>query len=122
MKKSQKNKIKKAAKQTSTTTKIISLLLFVLCACAGVFSVYYVTKNDTFELVGESLIELNVGDEYIEQGAKAIAFGKDISDKIEIKGTVNTSVEGEYLLKYTVDNFRFKGYTLYKKVVVKVQV
>ena len=63
-----------------------------------------------------------MGDDYIEQGAKAIAFGKDISSEVKVKGIVNTQVEGEYLLKYTVDNFRFKDYTLYKKVVVKVQV
>ena len=122
MKKSTKNKIKKAAKKVSTTTKVICALLFILFACGGAFAVYTVTKNDTFELIGESLIELNVGDDYIEQGAKAIAFGKDISSEVKVKGIVNTQVEGEYLLKYTVDNFRFKGYTLYRKVVVKVQV
>lgn len=122
MKKSTQNKIKKAAKKVSTTAKVICALLFILCACGGAFAVYTVTKNDTFELIGESLIELNVGDDYIEQGVKAIAFGKDISSEVKVKGVVNTQVEGEYLLKYTVDNFRFKGYTLYKKVVVKVQV
>lgn len=122
MKKSTQNKIKKTVKKTSTTAKVICALLFILCVCGGVFAVYTVTKNDTFELIGESLIELNVGDEYIEQGVKAIAFGKDISSEVKIKGIVNTEAEGEYLLKYTVDNFRYKGYTLYKKVVVKVQV
>lgn len=118
MKKSTKTKIKKQVKKVSTLTKVICAILFVVCACGGAFAVYTVTKNDKFELIGESLIELSGGEKYIEQGAIAIAFGKDISSEIRITGTVNDEVEGEYLLKYTVDNFRFKGYTLYKKIVV----
>lgn len=120
MKKSTKTKIKKQAKKVSTLTKVICAILFVVCACGGAFAVYTITKNDKFELIGESLIELNVGEEYIEQGVIAIAFGKDISSEVHRSGTVNVDVEGEYLLKYTVDNFRFKGYTLYKKIVVEV--
>ena len=122
MKKKTQNKIKKAVKKTSTATKVICALLFVVCLCAGAFTTYMLTKNDTFELVGSSQIELYVGDTYVEQGAKAIAFGKDISSEVKVTGSVDTSKEGEFVLKYTVDNFRFNGYTLYKKVVVKAQV
>jgi len=112
------NKIKKKIKKFSKPTIIIAIICFLIAFAGGVFTTYYLTKNDTFELIGDSYIELEIGEEYIEYGAKIIAFNKDISNEVIIKGTVDTSNQGEYILKYTVDNFRFKGYTLYKKIVV----
>ncbi|MBQ7885228.1 MAG: DUF5011 domain-containing protein [Clostridia bacterium] len=118
MKKRTQNKMKNTIKKTSTFTKVLCVFLFVICCCGGAYATYSITKNDTFELIGESLIELSIGEEYIEQGVKAIAFGKDISSQVIRTGTVDKQTKGEYILKYTVNNFRFKGYTLYKKVVV----
>lgn len=111
--------VKKELSKFNTTTKVVGLFLFVIAVFAGIFTTYYFTKNDTFQLIGETEITLKVGDEYIEQGVKIIAFGKDISDKVIITGTVNTDVADEYVIKYTVDNFRFKNYTLYKKITVE---
>lgn len=112
-------KVNKKLSKFTTTTKIICVFLFVLAVFGGVFTTYYLTKDDTFILIGGTEITLNVGDEYIEQGVKIIAFGKDISNEVIITGTVNTNVADEYVLKYTVNNFRFKNYTLYKKITVK---
>lgn len=112
-------KVNKKLSKFTTTTKIICVFLFVLAVFGGVFTTYYLTKDDTFTLIGGTEITLNIGDEYIEQGVKIIAFGKDISNEVIITGTVNTNVADEYVLKYTVNNFRFKNYTLYKKITVK---
>lgn len=117
-KKSKKSKNNKLS-NFSKTTKIVSCFLFVVGAICGVATTYFITKNDTFSLIGETEIVLTVGQAYIEQGAKAIAFGKDISSQIVPTGTVNTDVADDYVIKYTVDNFRFKNYTLYRKVTVK---
>lgn len=111
-------KVKKELSKFSTVTKLISAILFVVGVMGGVFTTYYFTRNDTFQIIGETEIHLNVGEEYIEQGVKIIAFGKDISDQVIITGEVNTEVEDVYVIKYTVDNFRFKNYTLYKKITV----
>ncbi len=112
-------KVNKKLSKFTTTTKIICVFLFVLAVFGGVFTTYYLTKDDAFTLIGGTEITLSVGDEYIEQGVKIIAFGKDISNEVIITGTVNTNVADEYVLKYTVNNFRFKNYTLYKKITVK---
>ena len=112
-------KVNRELSKFTTTTKVLCIFLFVLAVFGGVFTTYYLTKNDTFSLIGGTEITLRVGDEYIEQGAKIIAFGKDISNEVVITGTVNTNVADDYVLKYTVNNFRFRNYTLYKKIIVE---
>lgn len=112
-------KVNRELSKFTTTTKVLCIFLFVLAVFGGVFTTYYLTKNDTFALIGGTEITLRVGDEYIEQGAKIIAFGKDISNEVVIIGTVNTNVADDYVLKYTVNNFRFRNYTLYKKIIVE---
>ena len=114
-----KKKSQKNIKDTNKTTVILVVIFLILGLSCGAITMFFLTKNDTFELIGESEIELNVGDTYLEQSAKAIAFGKDISKDVKVIGEVDTSKEGEYVVKYTVDYFRFKGYTLYRKVVIK---
>ena len=118
-KKSQK--IIKELKKIHKATIILVLLFAVLGIGAGFGTAYFLTKNDVFELIGDSKIELIIGETYEEQGVRAVAFGKDISSTVEIKGTVNTQEKGRYVLEYTVNNFRFKDYVLYKLVIVKEQ-
>lgn len=54
-------------------------------------------------LNGDPYIELIVGDAYIEVGATAIDnLDGDISDRIVVEGSVDTSTAGEYVLTYRV--------------------
>lgn len=110
---------KSRTKKLSKNTKIIFIFLFVIGIGLGGFASYFVTKNDVFILIGESYITQPLGQEYQEQGVKIIAFGKDVSQNVKIEGQVNTNKKGEYVLKYTIDNFRFQRYTLYRKIVVE---
>ena len=51
-----------------------------------------------------------------------ISFGKDISDKIFAENTIDNTTPGQYYIRYTVDNFRFKGVERYRIVkVVEVE-
>lgn len=109
-----KNELKKAHKKHFW----LALLFLVLGIGAGFGTTYFLTRIDVFEIIGETEITLNVGDEYVEAGAKAIAFGKDISSNVKIEGEVDTTQEGRYIIKYTVNHLRFKGHTLYKLVIV----
>ena len=118
MSRKKSKQIKKIVKKLDKTTIIILCLFLILGLAVGVGTSYFVMRNDVFAINGETEIVLNVGDEYVEGGAKAIAFGKDISSFVQIDGQVDTENEGEYILKYTVDNFRFRNYVLYK--IVKV--
>lgn len=105
--------------------KVAHNKLFILIAVFLVVGIiigfgggYLVTKNDTFKLNGEDEIELHLLETYEEQGAKAIAFGKDISKSVKIEGNVDTSVPGTYVLKYTCNNFKYKKITRIRYVVV----
>lgn len=119
MAKKTNKKLQKQITKANPITLILVCLFALIGVGAGLGTAYFLTKNDVFKIIGETEITLNIGDEYLEQGAKAIAFGKDISASVKVDGFVDTTKEGRYVIKYTVDNIRFKNYTLYKLVVVE---
>ena len=108
MAKSYKRHVKRAIKNTHGVTLFFAVLFLALGAAGGYFGYSYLTKTDTFELVGEKEITLNVGETFTDEGFKAVAFGKDVSDKVQIEGNVDTSTEGTYVLTYTVNNLKYK--------------
>ena len=114
-----KKSIQKQLKKLNKTTLLFVVIFALIGVCAGFGTCYFLTRNDVFKINGETEITLSIGDTYEELGATAIAFGKDVSDMVEMDGTVDTSIEGRYVIKYTLDNFRFKNYTLYRLVVVE---
>lgn len=110
------------AKKKSTKMSIsliVILIILIVGAVAGYFVAKKVTEDDKFVLVGEKVIEVEVGGSYEDEGAIVISFGKDISDKVKVDtSNVDYSTVGEYYIKYTVDNFRFKGIERYR--IIKV--
>lgn len=121
MAKKSKNKLQKELKKVNSATIIFVVIFAIIGVGAGFGATYFLTKNDVFELKGESEITLQVGDEYVEQGATAVAFGKDISSSIEIIGEVDTTTEGRYVVKYKVKSFRFANHILYRLIVVEAE-
>lgn len=97
-----KKEIKKIAKKTHKSI-IICILIFLIIGFASGYGVtLLVTKNDTFELIGDKNITLNVNQQYQEKGVKAISFGKDLKDEVVITSNVDTTKEGEYTVIYTI--------------------
>lgn len=101
--------IKKEIKNTHFLTIVIVLIVFVVGALGGWFGYSLISKNDTFELLGEKEITLSLHDTYVESGAKVVAFGKDVSKDVKIEGDVNTSQVGTYYITYTINNFKFNN-------------
>ncbi len=97
---------------------VVILLFVIVAGIGGYFTAKSITANDTFEIIGDREITLYVGEDYHEEGAIAISFGQDISDKIKIEGTVDTQTEDTYYIKYTVDDIRYRGVERYR--IVKV--
>lgn len=60
------------------------------------------TTYPSLELLGNNPLAIAIGSEYKDAGVKSELFGKDVSDKVEIESTVNTSGGGVYSVKYTV--------------------
>ena len=102
---------KKIVKKIKNTHKSI-LICFFTFLILGIIMGYVVssifTRNDTFELIGDKEITLNLNEEYKEEGVKVISFGIDLKDKITIESNLNTSIEGEYIIVYTVKSLKYK--------------
>lgn len=80
-------------------------LSFVLFSCEkDTDDTSKVTYFATLELKGEKFIKLGTGDTYAEPGFVATEGENDITDKVIVKGNVNTSVPGFYTLTYSVAN------------------
>lgn len=82
----------------------------------------YANSVPVITLKGEAHITLNVGETYTEAGATASdEKDGDLSSKISMSGTVNTSKAGIYEIAYTVENSRGKVVTKTRTVTVKAK-
>ena len=79
-------------------------------------------EEPTITLKGEANMTINVGDTYTEQGATAKDdTDGDISSKITISGSVNTSKAGKYTISYSVKNSKGKTTTVKRTITVKAK-
>ena len=63
-----------------------------------------VTHFAELELLGDTWIEMNVGDTFKDPGYKATEGTEDITSKVVVSGSVNTAVGAFYNLVYSVSN------------------
>ena len=117
-------KVEKTVKKQAKKRPLLAFIFFLLLGGAvvgGFFGMQAIAKNDVFEIVGKQTITLQVGEEYIEEGAKAVCFGQDMSEdvKIEVDPSFDIDKEGVYYIKYTIDNIRFKEIVRYRYVIVE---
>ncbi len=117
---------KKKAKKAHFGYIIIAVLFLAAGLAAGYFGAQIITKNDAFEINGEKVTSLKVGDtlSYTDEGIKYISFGKDVSDSVEISTnmtrgengtfTADTAEEGEFYIIYKAVGGRCDGLTLYR--------
>ena len=135
MARKRKSALAKSVKKLSALSICLIVLFFVIGVGAGYFTVYSITKDDTFEVLGQKNITLNVGDEYTyeELGVKAIAYGKDISGDVKIEyhgftissgGTaiIDTSAENEFYVVYTFDDGKFGKITKIRFITIVQEV
>lgn len=121
MTKRQKNKIKRKLKGLHSGYIVIAVIFLALGAVLGVVFASRSTANDRFTLNGDSSIYVDVGEElsYKDEGITCISEGKDVSDSVTVTTnmtsssngcyTADTSVAGEYYIKYTVTQGRYAG-------------
>lgn len=102
--------VKKATKKSNKSILLCFIIFLLIGGGIGYFTVNQLTKNDTFALIGEKNITINLNENYIEQGVTAISFGKDLKDKVIIQSNVDTTTEGEYTVIYTINSsFKYKN-------------
>lgn len=120
---SRKNSVRsaasKAVKKSHPAVIVLAVLFFVVGAVAGVIASRKLTENDKFELIGSKEIRLALNEEYVEQGAQVISFGRDVSEKVTATSdSVDVSKDGVYYVVYTVEDLRWGDFQLVRTVVV----
>ena len=130
---------KQLSKKTNQPLIISIVLCLVVGALVGYFALGYFTKNDCFVMnnYSENEIDVYIGGEtnvteYVEKGAKCVAFGQDITSEIKVTykyredmsfdaievTEIDESKAGIYYAIYTVDNLRYKGIELIRNIIV----
>lgn len=84
------------------------VIIFLAAACFGGYEFYdkvYLEKVSKIDLklIGKENIELELGEEYTEHGAKARFRKENLTKKIKISGNVDTKVIGKYTITYQVN-------------------
>lgn len=97
---------------------ILTVILLAVMVVSGYFVAKYITRDDVFEVIGDKEVTIFVGEIYEDEGARAISFGRDITDKIVAENTVDNQTAGRYYIKYTVDDIRYKDVARYRVVIV----
>lgn len=123
--------VKKAVKRTHKGMLLIVFLCLIIGAVGGYFTYRTLTKNDCFDLVGESEITLEVGADYSEAGVKIRSIGRDISAKATTEilyrpfdgeeqtvTAVDTQKEGEYIIVYRVKDVKYGDFKRVRVVTV----
>lgn len=81
----ERNAKKIVKKQIGLKGILIILLVMIFGIASGVGAIYFVGRNDCFELIGEDYVVREVGESYIDEGVKIISLGKDISKDVLIE-------------------------------------
>ena len=114
-----KKEIKKALKKSNKTVLLFSMLFLLLGIGGGYGGSFLLTKNDTFELIGDKNITLSLNENFNDPGVKVISYGKDLHDKIDIDSNLDTSKEGEYTIIYTVKSLKYKNIKRVRYITIK---
>lgn len=78
-----------------------------------------ITYFPTIELVGEDVVVVDKGTEYVEPGYVSIMNGEDVSSGVTIQSNVDTEVSGVYYVNYTtIENEDGFGSSTSRKVIV----
>ena len=108
--------------KTNLKTAIAMFTVIILIICLIIAFIYTINtfkEKVEFKLIGEENITLEVGDNYIESGVIAKNNGKDISNLVNTISNIDTSIVGEYEVKYNLKiPFSFINKSLSRKVVV----
>lgn len=102
MKKKVKNKLKK---HLTGVTLVIGIIFLIIGVVAG-FLVYKMTTTEgetKIELNGETVINLQVGQQYQELGYTFIIDGVDYKDSVVVSNDLDITVSGSYIITYKLE-------------------
>lgn len=83
---------------------IIALVLLQSCEKVTTEGFTEVTSFPVVTVNGDPIIFIKAGEPYTDPGVTATLDGQDVTEKIVVKSTVNTSAAGKYTVSYSVTN------------------
>jgi len=95
--------------------KMISVVAIII-AILAIFLIIKLNGAPKVEIIGQSTVEVEFGTEYKDEGVKAKAKFKDISNQVIVESNVDTSKLGTYTVTYKVPHS--KSYDTYTRTVV----
>ncbi len=78
----------------------ISLILTFIFILIMTMLVVFITLKPSLNLINGTRVTLNLNDEYKEYGYTSKFFGKDLSNKVKVVGSVDTTKVGTYVVNY----------------------
>jgi hypothetical protein len=106
MNKKVRKKVDKILKKQLTGVSLFFAVLFLIIGIVIGFYLYNINNKEGFskiELNGNGIVNLNVGDNYNEEGFTMVIDDYDYADKVLVNGSVDTSKEGVYVITYTLN-------------------
>ena len=109
----------RSAKKLHPLTLILALVFLAAGIAGGIFLSRRLPQTDRFDLNGAAVVRLEVGEQFSDEMATVVSFGRDISSKVTVGGdALNVEEEGIYQLVYTVDDLRWGDYQRVRVVIV----
>lgn len=106
MSKKVRKKVNKILKKQLTGVSLFFAVLFLIIGIVIGFYLYNINNKEGFskiELNGNGIVNLNVGDNYNEEGFTMVIDDYDYADMVLVNGSVDTSKEGVYVITYTLN-------------------
>lgn len=99
---------------------IIITSLIVIALLSYFFCVQQINRNIDLRLIGNQEMEIEVGNEYEEQGIIAVCNNIDLSNKIKINSNLDVNKIGNYKIEYNIkDKFFHIDKSIYRNIYVK---
>ena len=105
---------KRAAARRRRNRRLMVLAGIVLLFLLMIYKLFF--AGPSVHLTGKSEITVEVFNVYEEPGVSASLRGKNISDQIKVRGSVNTELTGDYELTYYVEGDNGKEYSAVRTV------
>ncbi|MDD4607982.1 MAG: DUF5011 domain-containing protein [Bacilli bacterium] len=106
------NRVLETIKKNKVISILIVTILLILVVTSSILEQKYKNaKTPSITLLGDSVINLKIGEKYKEPGATADdGKGNNITDDIKITGVVDVNKKGVYYIYYNVENkYRIKA-------------
>ena len=115
--------MKKSVKITVAVLVAVSVLLaaFLLLWQFDVFGIFKEYKAmPVITLSGDAKMSVEGGEQYIDPGYKAEIDGVDATDRVKVDGSVDMRKTGEYVITYSLTNFKDRNLVSAQRTVTVV--